>query len=31
MFDLGFFAKRVINTDFGKPVEDYEPTLNKNG
>ena len=31
MYDLGFFAKKIINTDFGKPVDSYEPTLKKNG
>lgn len=31
MQEIGFYAKKIINTDFGIPVNGYEPLLNKNG
>lgn len=28
MYDFGFFAQKLINTDFARSVSSYEPTLN---
>lgn len=31
MQELGFYAKKIINVDFAKPVHEYEPIMNQNG
>lgn len=31
MIDLGLYCQKIISTDFGKAVNDYEPTITKEG
>lgn len=31
MIDLGTYCQKIVSTDFGKIVDDYEPKIKKNG
>lgn len=31
MVELGCYCQKIVSTDFGKIVENYEPTIKKNG